>query len=136
MTANKTQFRRIEQYQDRWSSYGTDPDAGISHFSEKLSVYELKKYPVFQEFDNNFLEQLSPDVSVATWRRGSVLFEEGSYIDLAFYVVRGEVAVYSESLQGAGSSSPIFHTSRAAETGRVRARKGRKSPPPRASQRK
>ena len=108
MDFNKTTFRRLEQYQDRWSSYGGD--TGISQFSEKLRARDLRRFEIFQDYDDKFLEQISPDVSVATWRGGSVLFEEGSYIDLAFYVARGEVVVYLSKLHGEeAAAGPIFH---------------------------
>ena len=58
-----TQFRRIEQYKDRWSSFGVS--TGIAELSEKLSPEDLKKYAIFQDYDDKFLERISPDISVA-----------------------------------------------------------------------
>ena len=74
-----TIYRRQEQHRDRWSSYGAAD--GIRHLSERLSAEALKQYPIFEGFKDRFLETISPDVSVALWREGAVLFEEGSYID-------------------------------------------------------
>ena len=104
----ETLFRRVEQYKDRWSSYGSG--TGILNISDKLSANELKRYELFQDYDERFLEQISPDVSVARWEKESVLFEEGSFVDIAFFVVQGEVAVYLAKLQGGepSSSRPIF----------------------------
>ena len=103
----KTLLARIEQHKDRWSSFGAD--TGIVHISEKLSAKALKRFAIFQDYDDKFLELISPDVTVALWKKDAVLFEEGSFIDLAFYVQKGEVGVYLTTLGGESiSSPPIF----------------------------
>jgi CRP-like cAMP-binding protein/Fe-S-cluster-containing dehydrogenase component len=108
---SKTTLRRMEQYRDRWSSY--DAQTGLVEISDKLSPGELREFEIFQEFDDKFLERISSDVAVAVWHEGSVLFEQGTYIDLAFFVAEGEVEIY---LDGVGSSGagprPIFDLSR------------------------
>ena len=70
---SKTQFRRIEQYKDRWSSYGAN--TGILEISEKLSPEELKKYEIFHAYDKKFLEKISADVSIVKWQNNVTLFE-------------------------------------------------------------
>jgi CRP-like cAMP-binding protein/Fe-S-cluster-containing dehydrogenase component len=108
---SKTMLKRIEQYRDRWSSYGGQ--TGIVAISEKLSPRELRTYEIFQDYDDAFLEKISPDVSVVAWRAGSVLFEQGTYLDLAFFVAGGEVDVFVERRAGElGEAAPIFDTSR------------------------
>ena len=113
---SKTMLRRIEQYRDRWSSYGLN--TGIEAISDKLSPAELKQYEIFSDYDDKFLEKISPDVSLVAWREGSMLFEEGAYLDLAFFIVAGVVEVSLESVAGAQDSGqptglePIFDVSR------------------------
>ncbi|RMH17071.1 MAG: hypothetical protein D6696_16585 [Acidobacteria bacterium] len=106
----KTMLRRIEQYRDRWSSYGRT--TGIVAISDKLSAAELRRYELFAELDDAFLERLSPDVSVVSWREQAVLFEQGTYLDLAFFVVSGEVEVYLEGGVETTGSLPIFDPTR------------------------
>ena len=109
--AEKTLFRLSIQHQDRWSTF--DAGSGIVFLSEKLSAAQMQEYEIFKEFRESFLERISPDVTVATWKKGSVLFEEGSYIDLAFFVLEGEVELCLKAGQGqAQASSPIFETQR------------------------
>ena len=107
---SKTMLKRIEQYRDRWTSYGVN--TGLINLSDKMSVAELRSFDIFADYDDRFLEKISPDISVAQWKAGSVLFEEGSYINLAFFIVSGEVEV---SLQKTAAQSqvskPIFHQS-------------------------
>ena len=101
-----TIIKLTEQYQDRWSSYGPDLERGIISFSGRLSPKELKKYAIFQNYPDKFLEEISPDISVARWKKGTILFEEGNYIDLAFFIIFGQVEVYlSKTLEEA---TPIF----------------------------
>jgi len=109
---SKTTIRRLEQYRDRWSSY--DAQTGLIEISDKLSVEELKAFELFADFDDRFLEKISPDVSVARWQQGSVLFEEGTYIDLAFHVLEGEVDVFVQGVgpDASGGNRPIFDLSR------------------------
>ena len=47
---------------------------------------------VFEGFKDQILETISLDVSVAVWREGAVFFEEGSYVDVAFFLVKGSRA--------------------------------------------
>lgn len=103
---SKTSLRRLAQYHDRWSSYGDN--TGIVAISDKPSAADLRQHEIFQPYDDAFLEKLSPDISIALWSPGSVLFEEGAYIDLAFFISKGEVEV---NLEGVGAS-PIFDASR------------------------
>lgn len=103
---SKTSLRRLAQYHDRWSSYGDN--TGIVAISDKPSAADLRQYDIFQSYDDAFLEKLSPDISIALWRPGCVLFEEGAYIDLAFFVAQGEVEVNVEGVVAA----PIFDASR------------------------
>ncbi|RMD92556.1 MAG: 4Fe-4S dicluster domain-containing protein [Calditrichaeota bacterium] len=106
-----TMVKRMEQYRDRWTSYGAN--TGILNISEKLSPAELKKYPIFKDYDDKFLEKISPDISLVTWKKDAVLFEEGSYIDLAFFLIKGKVQIY---LSGVAKENllnqPIFNLSR------------------------
>lgn len=102
----RTFLRRREQYRDRWSSFGER--TGLDGLSEHPSVETLRGIALFEGYDDAFLERISPDVSIGRWREGAVLFEEGTYIDLAFFVVDGRVEV---SLGGAGGDDadrPIF----------------------------
>ncbi len=106
--ARRTEDRRSEQFRDRWSSF--DESAGIVELSERLSPDELREYELFGSYDDEFLEQISPDVSVARWKSGAVLFEEGSYIDVAFFLVSGEVQIAVDTLRGL--AGPIFDLQR------------------------
>lgn len=109
----KTMLKRHELYRDRWSSFGER--TGLVSLSERPSAKELAKHEIFQGYDEKFLEDLSPDVSIARWKAGAVLFEEGSYIDLAFYVAEGAVDVYLEIHQpkdAAARRTPIFDPKR------------------------
>ncbi len=106
MSASKTMLKRIEQYNDRWSSLGLN--TGIAAVSDKLTADQLRRHEIFKPYSDRFLEKISPDVSVAVWKKGALLFEEGAYIDLAFFIARGEVDI---SLRGAKEDSiapPIF----------------------------
>ena len=58
---------------------------------------------IFREYDDKFLKRISPDVSIVTWDSGAVLFEQGTYIDLAFLVESGEVEVWVEG----GGEAPV-----------------------------
>jgi len=108
---DKTTLRRLEQFRDRWTS--DDTDSGLLEISDRLTADEMRKFEIFSEYDDNFLEKISPDVSLATWSEGAVLFEEGTYIDLAFLVVEGEVELYLTGVEGAvASRRPIFDLSR------------------------
>src|SRR5262249_34043214 len=87
-----TVLKRMELYQDRWSSYGAN--TGIQEIAETPSAAYLKQIDIFQEYDDAFLEKISQDVSVAVWKKDAVLFEEGAYIDVAFYILQGQVEVF------------------------------------------
>ena len=107
---SKTQIKRVEQHKDRWSSYGKG--TGILDIAEKPTAEALRKYPIFKELDDKFLEKLSPDIAIARWKKGAVLFEEGSYIDIAFFVVSGEVQISLENQRENTQQLPIFNRSR------------------------
>ncbi|MDJ0841582.1 MAG: cyclic nucleotide-binding domain-containing protein [Acidobacteriota bacterium] len=113
---DKTELRRLEQFRDRWSSLGLNN--GLLAVSDRMTVAQLKEIDIFAEFKDIILEKIATDVSVATWREGAVLFEEGSYIDLAFYILEGEVEVTLEKTDTSHmtSSLPIFDTTRFSET--------------------
>lgn len=103
----KTVMKRIEQYKDRWTSYGLN--TGIQDLSDRLTAKQLKQYDLFKSYPDKFLERISPDVSVAVWKEGSVLFEEGAYIDLAFFIISGAVEVSALPQTKEGTTTlPIF----------------------------
>ncbi|HSR51560.1 MAG TPA: cyclic nucleotide-binding domain-containing protein [Acidobacteriota bacterium] len=106
----KTLFRRIVQHRDRWSSFGSG--TGLAWLSEKLSAKELREYDLFKPYSDRFLERISPDVTVASWKKGAVLFEQGSYIDLAFFVAKGEITLSFSAGAGAPAAQPIFDATR------------------------
>jgi Fe-S-cluster-containing dehydrogenase component len=105
---DKTRLRRIEQYRDRWSSFGAS--TGIEDISERPSAADLQRFAVFADYKDVFLESIASDVSVAVWKPGSVLFEEGSYLDLAFFVAEGEVELFLAK-QGE-AARPLFDPER------------------------
>ncbi len=107
----KTELRQLEQYRDRWSSY--DEQSGLVDLSERLTAEKLREFELFADYDDKFLEKIASDVSLASWKPGSVLFEQGAYIDLAFCVVEGEVEVFLEGVGDGGTEArPIFDLSR------------------------
>lgn len=89
---------------DRWSSFGDH--AGIRSLSNLLTPEQMKRLEIFEEFDERFLQDISPDVTVAEWNAGAVLFEEGTYLDLAFVLVQGEVEIFLAQHEDA--NRPIF----------------------------
>lgn len=101
--------RREEQFQDRWTSFGKH--TGIRKIYSRLPAVKLKKFEIFQDYDLEFLEKISPDICVAVWDNQKVLYEEGSYIDLAFFVVKGQVNIYIQKQQNL-LSQPIFDKER------------------------
>lgn len=116
--SSKTMLKRIALYRDRWTSYGLH--TGIEALSDKLSAAELKQYEIFRDYDEKFLERISPDVSLAAWKEDAVLFEQGTYLDLAFFVVDGEVEVWLEGVGGdATRADPIFDATRTMMGGRA-----------------
>ncbi len=105
--AGKTFFKREELYKDRWNAYGDNPS--ILEISERLSAQQLKMYELFADYKDEFLEKISPDISVVRWKAGSILFEEGTYLDLAFYMIKGMVDVYLKKAEEQSQlSRPIF----------------------------
>lgn len=92
-----TGVKRMEQYRDRWSALGAT--AGILGISEKLSPERLRQFELFREYDEAFLEEISPDVAIARWQPNAILFEEGAYLDLAFFIVQGTVEVYLQKVR-------------------------------------
>ncbi len=109
--AESTMAMRLEQFKDRWSSTGTN--SGILQIREKPTPVQLRQYELFKEFDDAFLEKISPDVSIARWQKDSILFEEGTYVDLAFYIISGNARVYSSTqIEGPIIDAPIFDAGR------------------------
>ena len=99
-----TVYRRVDQHRDRWSTYGDE--TGIRSLSQYLSARDLKRYEVFQDFKDQVLDTISPDVSVAVWNEESVLFEAGSHVDVAFFLVEGTVAASLPVHGGPAASGP------------------------------
>lgn len=102
---------RKKQFDDRWSSYGAN--SGILAISDMLSIEDLQRFEIFQGFESYQLETIRKDMSLVRWKAGSILFEEGSYLDLAFFIVSGEVDVFLKQ-QTETAAQPIFDTSRGA----------------------
>lgn len=99
-----TAVKRLELYKDRWTSYGAT--AGILGISEKLAPGDLRRFEIFRDYDDGFLEEISADISVAKWKKNAILFEEGTYVDMAFFIVQGAVEVYLHKTKGAEPSRP------------------------------
>ncbi|MCZ6507694.1 MAG: cyclic nucleotide-binding domain-containing protein [Acidobacteria bacterium] len=108
----KTDLKQIEQYRDRWSSLGAH--TGLVGISDQLTVEQLREHEIFRELGDRVLKKISQDVTLATWKEGAVLFEEGTYIDLAFLVLDGEVEVFLEGVESTAydTARPIFDLSR------------------------
>lgn len=105
----RTTIKRLELYKDRWTTYGVN--TGILGISEMFSPQELRQFEIFRDYNDEFLEKLSPDISVVRWKKDAILFEEGTYLDLAFFIARGSVEVYLHKQQGQ-LGRPIFDASR------------------------
>ena len=105
-----TQVMRTQQYNDRWSDYKSNDN--ILRFSRKLSIKQLKSLPLFSGFSDAFLAEISPDISIAQWRPGAIIFEEGSYVDLMFYVINGSLEATLNTLPkpSGATNRPIFTT--------------------------
>jgi CRP-like cAMP-binding protein/Fe-S-cluster-containing hydrogenase component 2 len=99
-----TMVMLTRQHGDRWSSFGEH--AGIKAISSLLTPDQLKRIDILEEFDDAFLRELSPDIIVAKWNAGAVIFEAGTYLDLAFYIADGEVEMQLPDKEG--SARPIF----------------------------
>ena len=109
--AGKTTLRRIEQFRDRWSTWVSDGE--LVALSEKPTAEQLRRYEIFQPYDDQFLERISSDVAIARWKAGSVLFEEGAYIDVAFFIAEGSVEVLLTRQEVAEDTvRPIFDLTR------------------------
>ena len=107
----RTFSKRREQYRDRWSSFGER--TGLLSLSEHLTPAALREVEIFRDYDDRFLEKIGPDVSVGRWRPGAILFEEGAYIDLAFFVVEGTVEIsLGRSPEAPEADRPIFDLQR------------------------
>jgi CRP-like cAMP-binding protein len=109
-----TVVKRFEQYKDRWTSHGAN--AGILGISEKLAPGDLRRFEIFRDYSDEFLEEISADVAVAKWKKHAVLFEEGTYLDLAFFVVSGSVEVYLHKLRSQAGNGARNGNGRAANT--------------------
>lgn len=83
---------REEQFQDRWTTFGKQ--TGIQKIYKRLSAERLQEFWIFKDYDCDFLERISPDICVAIWEKERVIFEEGSFTDLAFFIVQGNVNIY------------------------------------------
>lgn len=107
----RIEARREQEFRDRWTTWGRS--TGIRSLSERPTPERLRQIELFAPYDDAFLEKISPDVSLAEWEADRVLFEQGSYIDLAFFIVEGEVDV---SLGGVerppAEQAPIFDVTR------------------------
>ena len=80
--SSRTMVMMSRQHGDRWSAFGEH--AGIREISSLLTPGELKRFEILREFDDEFLRGISADITVATWNPGAVIFEAGTYLDLAF----------------------------------------------------
>lgn len=114
-TASDTNQRRRELYGDRWSGFGES--AGVKRISDKPTVEELQELELFQDYDASFLERHTQDIAFVEWEPGATLFEEGSYLNLAFFIVDGEVELFLEQQQrqqqaSGQASQPIFDATR------------------------
>ena len=107
MTSAESQLRAL--HLDRWSGDAHNPH--IVSSSTLLTPNQLRQYEIFEDCNDALLEAIRHDVSVALWEPNAVLFEEGTYIDIAFYVARGEVEVSLERVAGA-QPQPIFDNER------------------------
>lgn len=90
-TDKGTMIRRLAQYNDRWSSHVFNP--AIHSVSDKLTPDQLREFGIFKDYSDRFLEKISPDIALVSWKAEALLFEEGNYIDLAFFLVEGTVGV-------------------------------------------
>lgn len=106
---SRSYVRREEQFSDRWTAFGKH--TGIRKIYSRLPAAKLRQFDIFRDYDLEFLEKISPDICVAVWDKQKVLFEEGSYIDLAFFVVKGQVEICIQKQQNL-LSKPIFDKER------------------------
>jgi len=118
-TTEDTSQRRRELYADRWSGFGES--AGVKRVYDKPSVEQLQQMELFQDYDASFLERQTQDLAFVEWERGATLFEEGSYLDLAFFIIEGEIELFLEDQQheqqgSSTTSEPIFDFTRMLES--------------------
>lgn len=111
MSAADTSERRRELYADRWSGFGES--AGVKRIYDKPTVEQLQQMELFQEYDASFLERQTQDLAFVEWEPDATLFEEGSYLDLAFFIIEGEVELLLEEherqqQQSGTRTEPIF----------------------------
>lgn len=92
MESSGTMVMMVRQHGDRWSSFGGH--SGIEDLSTLLRPDQLKQIEVLQEFDDDFLREISPDLTIAKWKAGATIFEEGAYLDIAFFLVAGKVEMF------------------------------------------
>lgn len=113
----KTMIRRQAQHRDRWTTFGAQ--SGLDWISDRLTPNDLREIEIFADYDDDFLERISPDVSVGLWKEGVVLFEEGSYLDLAFFIADGRVAIslLAGTAAQRDAAAPIFEAREAAAQG-------------------
>ncbi|NNF03396.1 MAG: cyclic nucleotide-binding domain-containing protein [Rhodothermales bacterium] len=104
-----TRLKRQKLFEDRWSAFGEQ--SGLANLSEMLTPAQLREIDLFSEFDDDLLEEISQDVAVGTWKGGVTLFEEGSYLDLAFYIMSGHVDIFLRKHSDDGPQ-PIFDANR------------------------
>lgn len=118
-TTEDTSERRRELYADRWSGFGES--AGVKQVYDKPTVEQLQQMELFQDYDASFLERQTQDLAFVEWERDATLFEEGSYLDLAFFIIEGEVELFLEDQQrkqqrSSTRSEPIFDFTRMLES--------------------
>jgi len=119
MSTADTSERRRQLYADRWSGFGES--AGVTSIYDKPTVEQLQEMELFEAYDASFLERQTQDLAFVEWESGATLFEEGSYLDLAFFIVEGEVELYLEEHQqqqqtSGTTSEPIFDFTRMQES--------------------
>jgi Fe-S-cluster-containing hydrogenase component 2 len=95
---------------DRWWALADDPQ--ILALRERPRAAELRGLAPLAECEAPLLEELAPELAIATWRAGSTLYEEGALVDLAFFVLEGEVALHLPRDPGT-PVAPIFEATRA-----------------------
>lgn len=104
MESPQTMVMLGQLHGDRWSSFGEH--AGIRSLSTLLDLDQMRRVDILEEFDDAFLRDIGPDITLAEWDSDAVVFEEGTYLDLAFYVIQGEVEIYMAGDDSA--QRPIF----------------------------
>ena len=109
---SQTVIQRSRLHEDRWSRHGDQ--TGIRRQSGVLSARELRQFELFRDLKDSFLQDISPDISVADWEADATLFSAGSYVDVAFWILEGEVELaLPETLEEA--ALPIFSGDRTRE---------------------